>query len=192
MSNLIFLQNTSDIVVPATTALDHDCSCGSRPYTVQPGSSRGGGIAAKKRVRGEGVVQLYPNHTNVVVQRIKGLAPVGPTISHLQGWDDTNGEFVFPVDGTYKASMSLGYNEPEDNGSQATAACILYMDKSTNWIRHDRQLPEGFFHSFGSGDVTGNPDKGEKLYIDFTNATGKEITITSVVLRVELLKEQAH
>lgn len=193
MSNLIFLQNTDDIVVPASTLFDHDrdCGCSSKPYCVCMGKQQFKGCA-KKRNQVDQVVQLYPKNTAVVVQRIKGLAPVGPSISHLQGWNDTTGEFVFPVDGTYKASMSLGYNEPEDNGSQATAACVLYMDKSTNWIRHDRQLPEGFFHSFASGDVTGNPDSGEKLYIDFTNATGKEITITSVVLRIELLKEQAH
>jgi hypothetical protein len=66
------------------------------------------------------------------------------------------------------------------------------MDKSTNWWRQDVQLPEGFAHAFASGDLTGNPNSGDKLYIDFTNATGKEITITNAVLRVELNKQQAH
>lgn len=189
MSNLVFLVNNGDIVVPASNPScgDYPCKDSLVPMIVAKVDKTTG--KTKLKVKS---MKMCPGAPQVVVQRIKGLSAVGPTISHLQGWDDTNGEFVFPVDGTYKASLTLSFAEPEDNGSQATTATVLNLAKSTNWWRQDRQLPQGFAHGYASGDVTGNPDAGEKLFVDFTNATGKEITITSVTLRVELLKEQAH
>lgn len=127
--------------------------------------------------------------TPVASERLKPNVESGGSKGKLEGWNATTGEWVCPADGVYLAKYSVGYPEPEDGGSQATAAAAFVSDAPiTPSIRQDKQLPEGFFHSF-DGVVFGFIEKGQKLYLDFTNATGKdiEVGVSGILVQIQRL-----
>ena len=123
----------------------------------------------------------------VAAQRLKPDTEAGGHRGKLEGWDSSAGEWVCPADGVYLCKYSLGYSEPADGGSQATAAAAFVTDEAlASSVRQDVQLPQGFFHGF-DGVVFGYFAKGKKLYLDFTNATGNDIILTSILIQIQRL-----
>ena len=106
--------------------------------------------------------------------------------SQLVGYNSTSGEWVVPDfgQGIYTGHLYLQYNEVADGGSQATSAAVLQFCNGA-WGRQDVQLPEGFVHIF-AGDSKGFCQPGDKVHVDFTNATGKNITLTAAHLFIAL------
>ena len=108
--------------------------------------------------------------------------------SELVGWDETANEFVAQKEGWYHAQISCQYDEVADGGSQATSAMALLVGPTGAWIRQDVQLPATFKH-FYAGNAIGYLKVGEKIYADFTNATGSAITMSGANLLIKFIEQ---
>lgn len=121
----------------------------------------------------------------VADERVKPDTAIGAFADH---YDSSTGELEIQTDGVYSVRFSCGFDEPGSQPATASFAATLRAGDLGDVVHDCICLDTGYFHPV-TCSIVATLHAGDKVYVDVRNNTTGSLTLKSLYLYVEKIRE---